>query len=158
VGAGPFPTELDDAPGKHMRDVGHEYGSVTGRPRRTGWLDLAVLRYARRVNGLDSLALTKLDVLTGLDQVKVAIGYRGQDGASAEALPELSDAEPIYRTFAGWSLPLHSARSKEQLPREARDYLAFIEEQTELPIDIISVGPERDQTIALRDDFFSASE
>lgn len=150
VGAGPFPTELDDDAGHHLRNVGHEFGSVTGRPRRTGWLDLAALRYARRVNGIDGLALTKLDVLSGLDVIKVCVGYRTPDGESLELSPDLADATPVYTSLPGWKEPLRAARAIEELPTAVRRYLEFVETTAELGIDIVSVGPGRDETIELR--------
>ncbi len=154
VGEGPFPTELDDADGQHLRDAGHEYGSVTGRPRRTGWLDLAALRYARRVNGLDALALTKLDVLSGMKELKVCVAYRTSTHEH-DAVPvgDFFDAEPIYETLPGWTDDITACRRIEDLPANAQRYLAFITEKTELPIDIVSVGPRRSETIIRRDAF-----
>lgn len=154
VGEGPFPTELDDANGQHLRDAGHEYGSVTGRPRRTGWLDLAALRYARRVNGLDALALTKLDVLSGMKELKVCVAYQSSKGEH-DAVPagDFFNAEPVYETLPGWTDDITACRRIEDLPENAQRYLDFITEKTELPIDIVSVGPRRSQTITLRDGF-----
>jgi adenylosuccinate synthase len=154
VGRGPFPTELHDSVGEHLRSVGHEFGSVTGRPRRTGWLDLAALRYACRVNGLDGLALTKLDVLTGLERVLVCIGYRTRDGFASELSPDVSEGDggldPTYAEFEGWKEPLREARSLEALPLAARRYVEFIQETAEVSIDLVSVGPGREETIHLR--------
>jgi adenylosuccinate synthase len=154
VGGGPFPTELHDAIGERIRKVGAEFGSVTGRPRRTGWLDLPALRYAVRVNGLDALAITKLDVLTGLDEVKVCIGYETKHGRT-ESLPmdELDTVEPIYQSFPGWKEDLGKARKMSDLPAAARTYLEFVEKQAECPYILVSVGPARDETIVLRDPF-----
>ncbi|MBM4376152.1 MAG: adenylosuccinate synthase [Deltaproteobacteria bacterium] len=146
VGAGPFPTELDDDVGAHLRAVGKEFGSVTGRPRRTGWLDVAALRYARRVNGITGLAVTKLDVLTGLDTLRVCVGYEGASGAANE-LPDGDALTPVYRTFEGWTESLQGASRLEDLPPPARAYLDFIEEASETPIDLISTGPGRESTI-----------
>ncbi len=154
VGGGPFPTELHDDVGERIRKVGAEFGSVTGRPRRTGWLDLPALRYAVGVNGLDALAITKLDVLTGLDEVKVCIAYETKHGRT-EDLPmdELDSAKPIYQTFPGWKEELGKARTMADLPKAARTYLEFVEKQAECPYILVSVGPARDETIVLRDPF-----
>jgi adenylosuccinate synthase len=152
VGEGPFPTELEGAEAEALRNAGGEFGSVTGRPRRTGWLDVAALRYARRVNGLDGLVITKLDVLSGLDTLKVCIGYQTPAGRS-DVLPidELDKSEPIYQELPGWKEPLRDTRRLEQLPQPARDYLSFIERELNLDTYIISVGPERDDVIVLRE-------
>jgi adenylosuccinate synthase len=157
VGGGPFPTELHDDIGERIRRVGAEFGSVTGRPRRTGWLDLPALRYAVRVNGLDGLAITKLDVLTGLDEVNVCVGYQTAAGVTSDfPLNELDTAVPVYKTFPGWKEDLSAARSLADLPAAARAYLAFIEQEAMCPVILVSVGPGREETIALRD-VFSAS-
>ena len=157
VGSGPFPTEQDDAAGKHLRDVGVEFGSVTGRPRRTGWLDLPALRYARRVNGLDGLALTKLDVLTGLDRVRICVAYDTPAGRVDELPIDLIDrpglATPVYRDFDGWTEPLSGARRLDDLPPAARRYLDFLESGAEVPLYLVSVGPRRAETIELRHPF-----
>ena len=154
VGGGPFPTELHDEIGERIRKVGAEFGSVTGRPRRTGWLDLPLLRYAVSVNGLDALAITKLDVLTGLDEVKVCVAYETKHGR-AESLPmdELESAKPIYQSFPGWKQDLAGARKMADLPPEARTYLEFVEKEAGCPYILVSVGPARDETIVLRDPF-----
>ncbi len=154
VGGGPFPTELHDHIGERIRKVGAEFGSVTGRPRRTGWLDLPALRYAVRVNGLDALAITKLDVLTGLDEVKVCVAYDTKHGRT-EDLPmdELDSATPVYQSFGGWTEELGSARAMTDLPKAARTYLEFVEKQAECPFILVSTGPRRDETIVLRDPF-----
>lgn len=152
VGEGPFPTELNDDFGQRLREAGGEFGAVTGRPRRTGWLDLPALRYAIRVNGLDALAVTKLDILTGLGDLQVCVAYRTPDGETDE-LPELGPGsppvEPVYRTLAGWSQSLSGARALSDLPDEARAYLTFMQEHLGVPIELISVGPRRDETICL---------
>ncbi|APR85039.1 Adenylosuccinate synthetase [Minicystis rosea] len=154
VGEGPFPTELKDAIGDRIRKAGHEFGSVTGRPRRTGWVDLPALRYAARVNGLDGLALTKLDVLTGLSEVRACVAYETKNGRTPEfPIDALDGATPIYESFPGWSEDLGGARAIADLPAAARDYVRFLEEQVAVPIDIVSVGPRRDETITLRDAF-----
>ncbi|MEZ4441942.1 MAG: adenylosuccinate synthase [Polyangiaceae bacterium] len=154
VGEGPFPTELDDADGKHLRDVGGEYGSVTGRPRRTGWLDLVALRYAKRVNGLDGLAITKLDVLSGRPEVKLCIAYDTPRGRTEDVpVSRLAAARPVYETLPGWDEDITGARRLEDLPEAARRYVARIEELTGLSAFVVSVGPRRDETITVRDCF-----
>lgn len=154
VGEGPFPTEQNNAVGKHLRDVGDEYGSVTKRPRRTGWLDLPALRYARRVNGLGALAVTKLDVLTGLDEIQVCVGYR-VDGEKTDDLPltRIDRAEPIYETIPGWTEDITGCRSMSEMPPNAASYVQLIEDQTNVPVHLVSTGPRREQTIVLRDVF-----
>ena len=152
VGEGPFPTELDDAVGERLRKVGQEYGSVTKRPRRTGWIDLPALRYAARVNGLDGIALTKLDVLTGLGTVSACVAYDTPAGRTREfPIDALASARPVYQSFPGWSEDLAAARAISDLPAAARAYVSFLAEQIEVPIDIVSVGARRDETITLRD-------
>jgi adenylosuccinate synthase len=156
VGGGPFPTELHDAIGERIQKVGAEFGSVTGRPRRTGWLDLPALRYAVSVNGLDGLAITKLDVLTGLDEIKACVAYDTPRGRTTELpIDELDTATPVYRTFRGWTEELGRARTMGELPAAARDYLRFIEEEAGCPIVLASIGARREQTIVLRDPFAS---
>jgi adenylosuccinate synthase len=151
VGAGPFPTELDDAAGAHMRDRGHEFGTTTGRERRCGWLDLVALRYATRLNRLSALAITKLDVLTGLDPLRVAVRYRGTEGAVFDEFPYhqsiLHTASAEYEELPGWEDDISGARSESDLPKEARDYLAAISDSAGVPINVIGVGPGRDQVI-----------
>ena len=154
VGGGPFPTELHDETGERIRKVGQEFGSVTGRPRRTGWLDLPAVRYAVAVNGLDGLALTKLDVLTGLDEVAVCVAYDTPNGRTTELpIDELEHAKPVLKTFKGWKEELASARKMDDLPATAREYLAFIEKELGCPLVLVSTGPRRDETIVLRDPF-----
>jgi adenylosuccinate synthase len=154
VGAGPFPTELDDDVGAHMRDRGHEYGTTTGRERRTGWLDLVALRYATRLNRLSALAITKLDVLTGLDPLRIAVRYRGSEGAVFDEFPYhqsiLHTATAEYEELPGWSEDISDVRSLGELPPEARDYLDAISEGTGVPIAVIGVGPGREQVIETR--------
>ena len=151
VGAGPFPTELDDAIGDHLRDRGHEFGTTTGRERRCGWLDLVALRYATRLNRLSALAITKLDVLSGLDPLRVAGRYRGREGAVFEEFPYhqsiLHTAAAEYAELPGWAEDISGARSESDLPPEARDYLAAIAEHAGVPIRLVGVGPGRDQVI-----------
>jgi adenylosuccinate synthase len=151
VGAGPFPTELEDEVGAHMRDRGHEFGTTTGRERRCGWLDTVALRYATRLNRLSALAITKLDVLTGLDPLRIAIRYRGSEGAVFNEFPYhqsiLPTAAAAYEELPGWDEDITGARSESDLPREARDYLAAISHHAGVPINVIGVGPGRDQVI-----------
>jgi adenylosuccinate synthase len=157
VGGGPFPTELDDATGERLRKAGAEFGSVTGRPRRTGWLDLPALRYAARVNGLDGIALTKLDVLTGHDTINVCVAYDTPHGRTTEfPFDDLAEAKPVYRTFPGWKEDLAKARSLDDLPQTARDYVRFIEEESGVRIILVSVGFRRDETILIRNPFDGA--
>ena len=151
VGAGPFPTELEDEVGEHLRSVGHEVGTTTGRARRTGWLDLVALRYAARLNGMTGLVMTKLDVLSGLDEVRVAVRYRGNEGATFEEFPYhqsvLHHAAAEYDTLPGWREDIGGARSEDDLPDAAREYLRYIEEFVGVPIKLVGVGPARDQVI-----------
>jgi adenylosuccinate synthase len=154
VGGGPFPTELSDEIGERLRKRGDEFGSVTGRPRRTGWLDLPALRYAVRVNGLDGLALTKLDVLTGLDEIKVCTAYRTPGGTSPDfPIDDAATAVPVYESLPGWNADLSSARGLADLPETARRYIERIEREAVCPVVLVSVGSRRDETIALRDPF-----
>jgi adenylosuccinate synthase len=153
VGAGPFPSELTDEVGAHLRDVGHEFGTTTGRERRCGWLDLVALRYATRLNRLSALAITKLDVLTGLDPIRVAVRYRGKEGAVFDEFPYhqtiLHTATAMYEEMPGWGEDITGARSESELPPEARDYLAAISEGTGVPIRLVGVGPGREQVVRL---------
>jgi adenylosuccinate synthase len=152
VGAGPFPTELDDEVGEHMRRVGGEVGTTTGRARRTGWLDLVALRYAARVNGLTGLVITKLDVLTGVDPVRVAVRYSGAEGASFDEFPYhqsiLHKARGEFTELPGWREDITGARRIEDLPVNARRYLDFVSEFVGVPIVLVGVGPGRDQVIS----------
>jgi adenylosuccinate synthase len=153
VGGGPFPTELappkaDADLGERLRTIGDEFGSVTGRPRRTGWLDLPALRYAARINGLDRIAITKLDVLTGLPKLKVCVAYRTPSGETRDfPVGELDRAEPIYRDCEPWSEHTSAARKMEDLPAAARRYVELIEEAAGCDSMIVSVGSRRDETI-----------
>jgi adenylosuccinate synthase len=148
VGAGPFPTELFDELGDHLVDVGHEYGTNTGRRRRTGWFDAVMLRHAVRLNSLSELALTKLDVLDDLDTVKVCVAYE-VDGERVTHLPYhqsvLHKAVPVYEELPGWKTDISSLTRRDQLPKEALDYVAFLGEQVGVPISLVGVGPGRDQ-------------
>lgn len=154
VGGGPFPTELHDDVGERIRKVGAEFGSVTGRPRRTGWLDLPALRYAVSVNGLDGLAITKLDVLTGLDEVKACVAYEVNGKKTSDfPIDDLDSAKPVFRSFKGWAEELGRARKMDELPATAREYLRFIAEEAGCPIVLASIGARRDETIVMRDPF-----
>jgi len=151
VGAGPFPTELFDDVGKHMSSKGHEFGTTTGRPRRCGWLDLVALRYAVRLNGTTSLAMTKLDVLAGLETLKVAVRYRSREGAVLNEFPYhqsiLHNATPEYVDLPGFGDEITDCRSEEDLPPTARDYIAFISDFVDVPIQLVGVGPGREQVV-----------
>ncbi|MBQ8418419.1 MAG: adenylosuccinate synthase, partial [Phascolarctobacterium sp.] len=154
VGEGPFVTELFDENGVHLREAGHEYGTVTGRPRRCGWLDAFMLRYSARVNSLDYLAITRLDILDGLPKIKMCVGYRYQ-GQELERIPAslniLSQVEPIYEEFEGWLTDISGTRKYEELPANARKYLERLSEVAGVKLGMISVGPNREQTIVLKE-------
>jgi adenylosuccinate synthase len=156
VGAGPFPTELLDDMGRHLGRVGAEFGSTTGRPRRCGWFDAVLLRRVVFANSLSGLCVTKLDVLDGLPEIKICVGYR-LDGRLLEAPPLLIDryaeCEPVYETVPGWSTPTSNLTSHPALPAEARSYLDRIEALAGIPVDIISTGPSRDAIIVRRNPF-----
>jgi Adenylosuccinate synthase len=151
VGAGPFPTELEDETGRLMLERGHEFGTTTGRERRCGWLDLVALRYAVRLNTMTALAVTKLDVLSGLDPLKVAVRYRSSEGAALEEFPYhqsiLHSAEAEYKELPGFSGEIGEARSESDLPPQARDYLRFVSEFVGVPIRLVGVGPDREQVV-----------
>jgi adenylosuccinate synthase len=150
VGSGPYPTELDDATGKGIAERGHEFGTVTGRPRRIGWFDAVPLRYAVAVNSVSSIMLNKIDILSGIDTLCVCVAYE-IDGKRVETWPSsgeaLSRAKPIYAQFPGWSESIAAVRSLADLPENARRYVTAIEEYARVPIVLVSVGPERTQTI-----------
>ena len=156
VGGGPFPTELHDEMGTLLRDKGHEYGATTGRPRRCGWLDVAALRLAARVNGLTGLALTKLDVLAGIRPLKLCVGYR-VGNQELDEIPldadDLARAQPIWEEHDGWDEETREVREVAALPAGARCYIQRIETLTTVPISLISVGPNRAETIVLRNPF-----
>jgi len=151
VGAGPFPTELDDERGEQIRATGAEFGTTTGRSRRTGWLDLVALRYATRVNGLTGLVVTKLDVLTGVDPIGVGVRYRAPGEASFEDFPYhqsvLHKARGEFELLPGWDEDISAARSLEELPANARAYLDYISDFLGIPVVMVGVGPGRDQII-----------
>ena len=148
VGSGPFPTELFDEIGDHLVDVGHEYGTNTGRRRRPGWFDAVMMRHAARINSLSEIALTKLDVLDQLDEVKVCVAYE-IDGVRHDHLPyhqsDLHKAVPIYEALPGWKTDISSVTRPDDLPAAAADYIAFLEQQTGVPIRLVGVGPGREQ-------------
>jgi adenylosuccinate synthase len=156
VGSGPFPTELDDEVGERLRVRGNEYGSVTGRPRRCGWFDAAGLRRVVEINGISGLCITKLDVLDGLDVVRVAVGYKVR-GERRDVLPVGAEAmaacEPVYEEFAGWSQSTFGIKSFDELPKNAQVYLRRLEGLVGAPIAIISTGPDRVETIVLKHPF-----
>ncbi|HEY2259757.1 MAG TPA: adenylosuccinate synthase [Solirubrobacteraceae bacterium] len=151
VGAGPFPTELDDDIGLQLQERGGEVGTTTGRARRCGWLDLVSLRYAARLNGLSAIAVTKLDVLAGIDPIRVAVRYRSREGALLEEFPYhqsiLHAATAEYVELPGFDADIGGCRTEAELPREARDYLELIREHTGIPVRLVGVGPDRDLVI-----------
>lgn len=153
VGSGPFPTEMPDLDAKEVRERGNEFGAVTGRPRRCGWLDLVVLRYAKMLNGIDSLVVTKLDVFDEQPEIKICTGYRIKGQPIKEIPPDvetLAQVEPEYKTLPGWRRPTAGICDVKDLPTAARDYLNFISDQLQIEIGMISTGPERDATIIPR--------
>lgn len=148
VGSGPFPTELFDADGELMSDRGHEFGAVTGRRRRCGWVDLVALRYAVRINGVTDLILMKSDVLDTMPVIKACTAYKLQDGTVTDEFPfDCEGVEPIYDELPGWQTDLTQVKSEDEFPEEFNQYISFLEEYLEAPISIVSVGPDRNQTI-----------
>uniref|UniRef100_UPI0025FE51C0 adenylosuccinate synthase n=1 Tax=Demequina sp. TaxID=2050685 RepID=UPI0025FE51C0 len=154
VGEGPMPTELLDKWGDRLRDVGYEFGTTTGRPRRCGWYDSVITRYASRINGLTDIVLTKLDVLTGIDEIPVCVNYE-VDGVRHQDLPldqaAFAGAEPVYETFPGWDEDISGCREFADLPGAAQDYVKAVEELSDCRISTIGVGPGRDQIIQIND-------
>ena len=148
VGSGPFPTELNDETGEELRKLGFEFGATTGRPRRTGWLDLVALKYAIMINGVDQLIMMKSDVMDTFETVKVATGYK-VNGKESNEVPfdTFAEIEPVYKEFKGWKRDLTKITDESELPFEFMNYVRFIEKETGVPVKIISVGPDRDQTI-----------
>ena len=148
VGAGPFPTELFDETGKTIRDLGHEYGAVTGRERRCGWIDLVALKYSIMVNGVTQLIMMKSDVLDGFDTIKACVAYK-QKGVEIDYFPyDIEEGiEPVYKELPGWKTDMTKFTSEDQFPEAFKNYISFLESQLETPIKIISIGPDRDQTI-----------
>ncbi len=155
VGAGPFPTELEGRLGDRLREAGGEFGTTTGRPRRCGWLDLVALRYAARLNGLTGLVITKLDVLTGIDPLQVAVRYSGPEGASFPEFPYhqsiLHKVSADYEELPGWEEDIRPARRRGDLPQQAREYLSYIEDFVGVPIVLVGVGPGRDEIASTPD-------
>ena len=148
VGSGPFPTELNDATGEELRQRGHEFGATTGRPRRTGWLDIPALKFAVMISGVTELIMMKADVLDGFDTVKVACGYQ-VNGERCDRVPYdvFADVKPVYKEFKGWKGNLGACRTEAELPVEFKEYIAYIEQQIGLPVRILSLGPDRAQTL-----------
>src|SRR4051794_9888460 len=153
VGSGPFPTELEDGKGEWLRDRGAEFGTTTGRPRRCGWYDAVIARYAARINGVTDFVLTKLDVLTGLETIPVCVGYRVGDTVHEEIPMSQTDfhhAVPVYEDLPGWDEDISAARSLDDLPKNARRYIEALEAMTSVPISVVGVGPGRDESIVVR--------
>ena len=148
VGSGPFPTELFDAVGKRIRDLGHEYGAVTGRERRCGWIDLVALRYAIMLNGVTQLIMMKSDVLDDFDEIKACVAYR-INGVETSQFPFSIDEsiEPVYVTLPGWKTDMTKMQSEDEFPVQFKDYISFLEKELATPITIVSIGPDRKQTI-----------
>lgn len=149
VGSGPFPTELFDETGKKIRDLGHEYGAVTGRERRCGWIDLVALRYSIMINGVTQLIMMKSDVLDDFDEIKACVAYN-IDGEQTQQFPysiEGSNVEPVYVTLPGWKTDMTKFKEESQFPKQFSDYISFLEKELETPITIVSIGPDREQTI-----------
>lgn len=149
VGSGPFPTELHDETGKRIRDLGHEYGAVTGRERRCGWIDLVALRYAIMIDGVTQLIMMKSDVLDGFDEIKACTAYK-IDGKLTTDFPysvDGIDVEPVYTTLPGWKTDMTGMKSEEEFPQQFSDYITFLERELGTPISIVSIGPDREQTI-----------
>ena len=157
VGNGPFPSELDNELGESIRQIGGEFGATTGRPRRTGWLDLVALKHACMINGINNLVITKLDVLTGIENLKIVTDYKTEDGKIIDYLTssteKLYNYEPIYKDLAGWSEDITKVRSYDELPDNAQKYIEFIEEYLGINVYLVSVGPERSQNIIRKELF-----
>ncbi len=148
VGSGPFPTELKGEIGDHLRTKGNEFGSTTGRPRRCGWLDLTALKYSIMINGVTRLIMMKSDVLSGLDTIKIATGYKiGGEVVDQMPYDYSINTEPVYTELPGWNNDLVGVRSESEFPQQLKDFISFIEREVSLPITIVSVGPDREQTI-----------
>ena len=161
VGEGPFPSEVNDAVGERLRESGGEYGATTGRSRRCGWFDAFAMRYAGMINGISGLALTKLDVLSGFETLKICVAYR-YNGKILEAFPSnnsvLKDCEPVYEEFPGWSEDIGDARELSELPANALNYIKKIEERTGIDVYSVSLGPSREKIIFINNDLFGAGE
>lgn len=153
VGDGPFPTELFDEIGNQIREVGREYGTTTGRPRRVGWFDSVVVRHARRVSGLTDLSLNSIDVLTGIETLKICTAYRYKDELITEypaSLKVLAQCEPVYEELPGWTEDITGCKSLDELPANARHYVERVTQLTGIPLSTFSVGPDRNQTNIVR--------
>jgi len=157
VGSGPFPTELSDEVGQHLAERGHEFGSTTGRPRRCGWFDAVAMKRSIQINGVTGLCITKLDVLDGVEKLNICTGYQLSNGEKSDVLPagadDLNQCKPIYEEIPGWSDSSGGIKQFNQLPKAAQNYLKRIETICETPIDMISTGPEREDTIVMRHPF-----
>ncbi|MGA0189960.1 MAG: adenylosuccinate synthetase, partial [bacterium] len=151
VGSGPFPTELDDETGKFLRSEGGEFGATTGRPRRCGWFDAVLVRQAVRLNGISSLALTKLDVLDKFEEIRIAVAYQLADGTITKNFPtqQLDQVTPIYETMPGWNCSSQGIQQVDELPKELIAYIKRLEDLVSAPVSIISTGPRREETILL---------
>src|SRR5207302_11132412 len=151
VGEGPFPSEIPSPQQERLRELGGEFGTVTGRERRCGWLDLVALRYAVRLNGITSLALTKLDVLSAFHELPVCVRYRLRDGVETPDFPahqsDFHHARPVWEVLPGWREPLESAASREALPEAARRYVEFVERELEVPVELVGVGAARERVL-----------
>jgi adenylosuccinate synthase len=156
VGGGPYPTEQKGPVGEELRRIGQEFGATTGRPRRTGWFDAVAMRYAARVNGLHGLAIMKLDVLSGFPELLISVAYK-LDGKTIDEMPgdpeDLERCEPVYESLPGWTEALKGIRSWDGLPAAARSYVKRLEVLTGVPVIAVSVGPDREETILLRNPF-----
>jgi len=149
VGSGPFPTELKDDTGEALRKIGHEFGATTGRPRRCGWLDLVALKYSIMINGVTAIIITKIDVLSDFEKIKVCTSYKLKNGSITKEFPYSLDEirEPVYEELSGWKMDISDYKSEKELPKELIDYIGFIEKEVNVPVKIISVGPGREETI-----------
>ena len=150
VGSGPFPTELFDADGEKLQSLGKEFGATTGRPRRCGWFDLVAAKYSVQINGLTGIALTKLDILDDFDTIKVCThyDYKGKEVKYlSSVINDLENVKPVYKEFAGWSQSVMDAKTFADLPHEAKTYIDFLEKELEVDVEIVSVGPKRDQIL-----------
>ena len=149
VGSGPFTTELFDNTGEELRAKGHEFGATTGRPRRCGWMDLVLLKYVIMINGITDLIMTKADVLDTFKTIKIATSYK-KNNKITETMPfDIEGWEPVYKEFDGWNISTCNMKSEKDLPKKMKEYIAFIEKETEVKVSIISLGPDRNQTITL---------
>jgi adenylosuccinate synthase len=156
VGSGPFPTEIKDALGEHLRERGGEYGATTGRPRRCGWLDMVALRHAVRINGTTGLVITKLDILDGLDTIKICTSYKHNGKVYSEFPKEISifeECEPVYEEIEGWTASTLGIKDFKKLPRAAKGYVRKIEKLLGVKVHIISTGQRRDELVLLKEQF-----